>query len=88
MIQHENMDTKANIYSLEDNANNKKARYFSVRVWKHLNMECHYWEKIVDFSTLEGTLYTSHKPFTDRKKTKCDAELLYRLGECTPYYIW
>lgn len=31
MIQHENIHTKANIYSLEDNANNKKVRYFSFR---------------------------------------------------------
>lgn len=58
MIQHENINTKANIYSLEDNANNKKVRYFRFRFWKHLNMEWHYWEKILSFSTLERTLYT------------------------------
>lgn len=67
MIQHENIDTKANIYSLEENANNKKVRYFSFRFWKHPNMECHCWEKILDFSTVERTL---HKPHTSHLQTE------------------
>lgn len=49
MIQDEKIDTKANVYKLEDNANNKKVKYFSFRFWKHMNMKYHYKKKKKNF---------------------------------------